>query len=159
RGDLDAAAVTGASAGVDGHWGMNQWQDAVGSNAVRSVLQSELFGERDHCSFGRLVGDERIAVLARSHGRNVDDGAGALQPHNRQNVFARHDRAAQVDRADPVEGLLAQLVQRLVTTSNADPDIVVQDIDAPPAPPGYTTAVVIAFARAVMKYPVFCKNS
>jgi hypothetical protein len=50
-------------------------------------------------------------------------------------VFACHDRTAQVDCADAVESLLAQFVQRLVATPNADPDIVVQDIDAAPARP------------------------
>src|ERR1700726_3420496 len=105
------------------------WQDAVGANAVWSVLQSELLGKGDHCRFSRLVGDEGVAVLARSHRRNVDDGTGALKAHDRQYVLASHDRAAQVDRADAVEGLLAQLVQRLVATPDADPDIVVQDIN------------------------------
>jgi hypothetical protein len=47
----------------------------------------------------------------------------------------RASRAAQVDRADAVEGLLAQFVQRLVATPNADPDIVVQDINAAPTRP------------------------
>ena len=84
-----------------------RWQDAVGANAVWSVLQSELLGESDHCRFGRLVGDEGIAVLARSQRRNVDDGTGSLQAHDRQYVLASHDRAAQVDRADAVERLLA----------------------------------------------------
>src|ERR1700746_167115 len=100
-----------ARARVDGHWRIHEsWQDGVGANAVWSVLQSELLGERDHCRFSRLVGDEGVAVLARSHRRNVDDGTGALQAHDRQYVLASHDRAAQVDRADAVEGLLAQLV-------------------------------------------------
>src|SRR3984893_18783725 len=81
------------------------------------------------------VGDEGVSVLARSHGRDVDDGTGALQAHNRQYVLACHDRAAQVDRADAVEGLLAQFVQRLVAPPNAAPDIVVQDINAAPTRP------------------------
>jgi hypothetical protein len=38
-------------------------------------------------------------------------------------VLASHDRAAQVDRADAVEGLLGQFVQRLIATPDADPDI------------------------------------
>src|ERR1700724_3367789 len=109
------------------------WQDAVGANAVWSVLQSELLGKGDHYRFGRLVGDEGVAVLARSHGRDVDDGTGALQAHNRQYVLACHDRAAQVDRADAVEGLLAQFVQRLVPTPRADPRLVLQGINAAPA--------------------------
>src|SRR6202048_4644390 len=83
------------------------------------------------------VGDEGVSVLARSHGRDVDDGTGALQAHDRQYVLACHDRAAQVDRADAVEGLLAQFVQRLVATPDADPDIVVQDINAAPARPSH----------------------
>jgi hypothetical protein len=37
--------------------GFESWQDAVGANAVWSVLQSELLGEGDDCRFGRLVGD------------------------------------------------------------------------------------------------------
>src|ERR1700720_1145247 len=136
RSDLGAAAVAGPSARVDGHWRIHEsWQNAGGANAVWSVLQSELFGEGDHCRFGRLVGDEGVAVLARSHRRNVDDGTGALQAHDRQYVLASHDRAAQVDRADAVEGLLAQFVQRLVATPDADPDIFVQDINAAPARP------------------------
>jgi hypothetical protein len=81
------------------------------------------------------VGDEGVGVLARSHRRNVDDNTGALKAHDRQYVLACHDCAAQVDRADAVEGLLAQFVQRLVATPNADPDIVVQDINAAPARP------------------------
>src|SRR5262249_9834129 len=67
--------------------------------------------------------------------RNVDNDTEALQTHNRNHVLAGHDRAAQVNRADAVEGFLSQLVERLVTTPDADPDIVVQDIDAAPTRP------------------------
>src|ERR1700720_740745 len=49
RSDLGAAAVAGPSARVDGHWRIHEsWQDAVGANAVWSVLQSELLGKGDH---------------------------------------------------------------------------------------------------------------
>src|SRR6202030_3937387 len=72
RSNLGAAAVASPSARVDGHWRIHEsWQDAVGANAVWSVLQSKLLGEGDHCRFGRLVGDEGVAVLARSHRRNA----------------------------------------------------------------------------------------
>src|SRR3989440_8430345 len=43
-----------------------------------AFLQPELLGEGDHRRFGRLVGNERVAVFARRHGRNVDDGARSL---------------------------------------------------------------------------------
>src|ERR1700730_4740331 len=43
RSDLGAAAVAGPSTRVDGHWRIHEsWQDAVGANAVWSVLQSQL---------------------------------------------------------------------------------------------------------------------
>src|SRR5437764_2514152 len=68
-----------ARARVDGHWRIHEsWQDAVGANAVWSVLQSELLGKGDHCRFGRLVGDVWLAVLERSHIRKVDELNGAL---------------------------------------------------------------------------------
>ncbi len=38
----------------------------------------------------------------------------------------------QVDRRDPVVGLLGQFLDRLVAAAEADPDIVVQDVNAPP---------------------------
>jgi hypothetical protein len=56
-----------------------------------------------------------------------------IPPHDRQRVLAGHDRAAQIDRRYPVEGLLGQFLERLVAAADADPDIVVQDVDAAPA--------------------------
>ena len=49
-------------------------------------------------------------------------------------MLARHDRAAQIDCRDAVESLLAQFLDRLVAAADADPDIVVQDVNAAPAP-------------------------
>jgi len=48
-------------------------------------------------------------------------------------VLACHDRAAQIDPADPVERLLRQLVEGLVSAPDADSDIIVQNVDAAPA--------------------------
>ena len=47
-------------------------------------------------------------------------------------VLAGHDRAAQIDRADAVEGLFRDLERRGIAAGDADPDIVVQDVDAAP---------------------------
>jgi hypothetical protein len=41
--------------------------------------------------------------------------------------------AAQVDRADAVESLLGEIEQRRVAAGDADPDVVMQNIDAAPA--------------------------
>jgi hypothetical protein len=49
-------------------------------------------------------------------------------------VLAGHDRAAQVDRAHAIKGLLCQFEKRLVAAGDTDSDIVVQDVDAAPAP-------------------------
>ena len=97
------------------------------------VLQCQLLGESYHCCLRRFVGDQRIAVLARRHRGNVDDCSAALLAHDRQNVLARHYRAAQIDRTDSIEHLFGELVERFVAAANADPDVVVQDVDAPPA--------------------------
>ena len=48
-------------------------------------------------------------------------------------VLACHDRAAQIDGADAVEGLLSELEQRRIATGNADTDIVMQNVDVAPA--------------------------
>jgi hypothetical protein len=48
-------------------------------------------------------------------------------------MLAGHDGAAQVDCRHPIERRLGQLVERLVATGDADPDVVVQDVDAAPA--------------------------
>ena len=48
-------------------------------------------------------------------------------------MLARHNRAAQVDRTDAVESLFGDLVERFVAAGDADPDIVVQDVDPSPA--------------------------
>jgi hypothetical protein len=85
-------------------------------------------------AFVTFVGDQRVGVLEGRHRRDVDDRAGLLPPHDRQRVLAGHDRAAQVDRRDPVVGLLGQVLDRLVAAADAHPDIVVQYVDAAPAP-------------------------
>ena len=60
---------------------------------------------------------------------------GALRAHDRQDVLAGHDGAAQVDGGDAVECVLGDLVERRVAAGDAHADIVVQDVDAAPALP------------------------
>jgi hypothetical protein len=48
-------------------------------------------------------------------------------------VLTGHDGAAQVDGRDAVECRLGDLVKRRVPAGNAHADIVVEDVDAPPA--------------------------
>ncbi len=58
----------------------------------------------------------------------------ALHAHQRQNVLAGHDGAAQVDGGDAVECRLSDLVERRVPAGDAYADIVVEDVDAAPTP-------------------------
>jgi hypothetical protein len=53
--------------------------------------------------------------------------------HQRQDMFAGHDGAAQIDGSDAVERSLGDLVKRRVPAGNAHANIVVEDVDAPPA--------------------------
>ena len=53
--------------------------------------------------------------------------------HDRQGMFAGHDRAAQVDRDDPVEGFFGNFGDRRIAAGDADADIVVQDVDPAPS--------------------------
>jgi hypothetical protein len=48
-------------------------------------------------------------------------------------VLCRHDGATQIDRTNAVERLFAQLRERGVAATEADADIVMQDVDAAPA--------------------------
>jgi hypothetical protein len=84
-------------------------------------------------SLRHLVGDQRVGVLERSNRGDVDDRTALLPPHDRQRVLAGHDRAPQIDRRDPVVSFLGQFLDRLVAAADADPDIVVQNVDAAPA--------------------------
>ena len=53
--------------------------------------------------------------------------------HDRDDVLAGHDGAAQIDSADAVEGFFREVEQRRIATGDADTDIVMQNVDAAPA--------------------------
>ena len=65
-------------------------------------------------------------------GRDIDDGAAVLFPHDRQHVLAGQHGAEQVDVHDPVEGRGRDVLERRVAAFDADADIVVQDVDSAP---------------------------
>src|SRR5579875_1652696 len=56
-----------------------------------------------------------------------------LPAHDRQRVLARHDRAAQVDRADTSEDLLRDLGHYRIARTQAHADVVVQNVKPAPA--------------------------
>ena len=118
-GDFGAALAAGAGAGIDRHRRVHQSrQDDVGADAVFGVLDGELLGEGDQAGLGRLVGDVGI-LLPGGDRRDGDDDARALRPHHREHVLACHDRAAQVDGRDAVEGLLGDLIERRIAAGDA----------------------------------------
>src|ERR1051326_2263179 len=47
-------------------------------------------------------------------------------------MLAGHDRASEVDRRNAVIGLFGEFLDGLVAAADADPDIIVQDVDAAP---------------------------
>ena len=53
-----------------------------------------------------------------------------------KHMLAGHDGTSQVDRRDAVESFLGDLVQRGIAPGDAHSNIVVQDIDPAPSPPG-----------------------
>src|SRR5262249_39904497 len=71
-------------------------------------------------------------VLQCGKGRDHDNGAGALLSHDRDDVLASHDGAAQIDSADPVESLFGEIEQRRIAAGNADTDVVMQNIYVAP---------------------------
>jgi len=58
-----------------------------------------------------------------------------LFAHDRHDVLGGHHRAAQVDGANPVEHCLGDFRERRIAAADAHPDVIVQNVDAPPAPP------------------------
>ena len=62
-----------------------------------------------------------------------DNGARALLSHDRDDVLAGHDGAAQVDGTDAVESLFGEVEQWRIAAGDADADIVMQNVDAAPA--------------------------
>jgi len=134
-GDFGAAFAADAGARIDRHRRVHQsGQDDVRAHSELGVLDRDLLGEGDHAGLGRLV-DHVGVELPRGNRRDRDDDARALHAHERQDMLAGHDSAAQVDGGDEVERGLGDLVERRVAAGNADADVVVQDIDAAPTPP------------------------
>src|SRR5262245_59401449 len=75
-----------------------------------------------------------------------DDGARALLAHDRDDMFAGHDGAAQIDGADAIESLFGEIEQRCIAAGDADPDIVMKNIDAVP------TLVRIGYGRGKRRF-------
>ena len=128
-----AALAAHPGARVDRHRRVHQTgQDHIGTNAILRILDRHLLGESDHRRLRRLVCDKGVVLQCGKRGDH-DDGARALLSHDRDDVLAGHDGAAQVDGTDPVESFLRKIEQRGIAAGDADADIVMKNVDAAPA--------------------------
>ena len=114
--------------GVDGARADRVDPDIVGGQVNRHAA-----GQIDQPALGRPIGRHGGIADNAAGRRNVDDGAGLLGHHVRDDGLTHQERAGQVNTQNPVPLLQAGVLDGFAQN---DPGVVVQDID--PAKGGQT---------------------